>query len=794
MHMAEKAILTGQKEKKAPFQWPHLLAWLGGILCALVPFIGSWELGDMQIPVRFGSGNFGFNLLIGTGLCLLGGMVGGYWWRVNKWLVGKSDWVVTIAAILLLLLGILGIGVSWSEQVLSYFFPAVGAVLFIGSVSALLMCEKGTPGLLKNAPSFWAVVLWSKRKCSWNASFYLLLLLALLANNTSLAWTLDIPTAAKLELVLSRLLTQSVVVGLCFLLMELAMRASPRYFRWSPWAVFSLLPLLVVADQLIGKMWSRPLIHVLNAMTQSGSFKPEVELAASGVDVGPLAARLIVLAVIIFAGAIAAGCWVLSKQWKHQISMRMAIFVTLGCWLGVMVEQGIGAAWQPVADRQVEHKAFKLNLGLLTPPEGVGVYRVSFHRGESAFMGDIPKLADKPDVYVFMLESTRADAIRPDVAPFLSTFRDSECQPLGSTWSGSNATHLSWFSFFHSRVPVFWRQALENIPDRSHFAGAVPLQQLKQAGYAIEVRAVCDLGYKDFGLSNFGHHNNLAEVVVQADDSTPFSDFGIAERERLCFEYLRDAVTARPEGGGFYFTAMDSPHYNYYWHSDFDPPFKAYDEDTHFPLNPSKEEVQRVLNRYWNAVAWADSEIEKFCAFLKREGRYDNSIIIVTGDHGEEFQEQGSWFHCSSLQPEQTGVPLLIKWPNSMGRGQAHTSASHLDVMPSLMHALKMPAGSYNGLAGVNLLKDKGEHTAISTTAYAGQSGETMVLRRGAYEAVFSWGNYWEAEVPETMVLERLTGPDGRIQLAGPKAYEGELRRLFPDAFERFFNTFELLE
>lgn len=778
-------------EDKDRFQWSHLLAWLGGILCALVPFIGSWEIGSMQVPVRFGSGNFGFNLLIGTGLCLLGGIVGGYWWRLGKWLVGRDDLVVTVMSVVLFVLGVLG---CVSVALHDLFIYLVGAVLFIGLVVAIVKKEHVGHRSPRTGPSLLNFLDWLKAQRLWNAFFYFLLFIVLVVNNLTLSWGLDISMWAKIEVFVGRVLTQGVLVGVCFLMVELAMRASPRYFRWTPWLAFSLLPLLVVADQLIGMMWSRPLINVVNSMTQSGSFKPEVELAASGLDVSHVVAYLIVLGVWLLAGVVAAWCWMFSKRFQTRLSLRTALLGIFLCWVGVVIEQGVGACWQNVADRQVKQKAFDLNLGMFSPPDGVGSYRVTFYRGEADFNGVVPPLEKKPDVFIFMLESTRADTIRPDVAPFLSQLRDTECQPLGATWSGSNATHLSWFSFFHSRVPVFWREALESIPDRERFSGAIPLQQLKQAGYEIEVRAVCDLSYKDFGLSNFGSGTNLAKVVLQADDKTEFSDFGIAERERLCFEYLRQAVMARPDGGGFYYTAMDSPHYNYYWHSDFKPPFSEYDEDTQFPLNPSKEEVQRVVNRYWNAVAWTDHLIAQFCEFLKSEGRYDESIIIVTGDHGEEFQEQGSWFHCSSLQPEQTGVPILIKWPRSMGRGPVQTTASHLDVMPSLMYALGMPSETIRGLAGKNLLLSDGDQTAISTTAYAGQSGETMVLRRGDYEAVFSWGQYWEAQVPEEMVLERLTGPDGKISLPDAKAYDLELRRLFPDAFERFFKTFEVVK
>jgi hypothetical protein len=781
----------GQPKKTDTFQWQHLLAWLAGILCALVPFIGSWEIGPMQVPVRFGSGNFGFNLLIGTGLCTLGALFGGYWWRIGKWLLRRNDGVMTAAVLVLLGLGIAGVSTAALDRVFLYL---VGGVLLLGLVLAVVF--RGVTS--RDWPSFYDFVAWLSAKKFINVAFYLVLLIALLVNNFSLVWGIEASFGEKLSIFVGRFFTHSVLVGTCFLLAQMTMRSAPKYFRWIPWLVLGLIPLLVIIDQLLGIMWNRPLLNVVNGLTLSGHIDLVVELKAGGLEVGIVGAWMIVFGVFALAMLMAGGCWLISKRFDAKISVGVAFGLTMLCWLGVVAEQGIGSKWKPVTVWQEEHKAFDLHLGLFAPPQGVGTYRVTFYQGLAENQGSVPELMQKPDVYIFMLESTRSDAIRADVAPFLTKFRDTECQPFDGTWSASNATHLSWFAFFHSRVPIFWREALEGIPDREQFAGATSLQQLKQAGYDIEVRAVCDFDYKDFGLSNFGYEKNLATVMDQARNGNELDQLNIGERERVSFERLKQAAINRPDvgngGGGFYYTALDSPHYNYYWHNDFDPPFKEYDKDTRFPLNPTKDEVQRVVNRYWNSVAWVDSKIEEFCDFLKAEGRYDNSIIIVTGDHGEEFQEQGSWFHCSSLRPEQTGVPILIKWPASMGRGPARKDVNHIDVMPSLMHALGMPKDTIRGMAGRNLLEEEGEKTSISTTAFAGKSGETMVLRRGGYEAVFFWEQYWESQVPSELVLEYILGPDGsKVKLKDASAYADELRLRFPDAFERLFKSLEVI-
>ena len=133
----------------------------------------------------------------------------------------------------------------------------------------------------------------------------------------------------------------------------------------------------------------------------------------------------------------------------------------------------------------------------------------------------------------------------------------------------------------------------------------------------------------------------------------------------------------------FALTGMDSTHYNYRWGNAFTPPFADYEQNPIFPMRPTPKQARRIVHRFWNSVAWVDAQLADFIAFLKAQGRYDNAIIIVTGDHGEEFKEQGSWFHGTQLNEAQTRVPILIKWLDCRERLslQVHPPA---DIAPAL--------------------------------------------------------------------------------------------------------------
>jgi arylsulfatase A-like enzyme len=74
---------------------------------------------------------------------------------------------------------------------------------------------------------------------------------------------------------------------------------------------------------------------------------------------------------------------------------------------------------------------------------------------------------------------------------------------------------------------------------------------------------------------------------------------------------------------------------------------------------------------------------------LKELGLYDDTIIILTSDHGEEFYEHGGWHHTHSLYNETIKVPLLIKFPHSRHAGKRiENVVSIVDIMPTILDEL----------------------------------------------------------------------------------------------------------
>ena len=87
-------------------------------------------------------------------------------------------------------------------------------------------------------------------------------------------------------------------------------------------------------------------------------------------------------------------------------------------------------------------------------------------------------------------------------------------------------------------------------------------------------------------------------------------------------------------------------------------------------------------------MRYLDEHFAHLLAKLRELGLYDDSLIVLTADHGEEFHEHGGFWHGLTLYDEQIHVPLLIKWPK--GAPAAPPSArGHIsrliDVAPTLL-------------------------------------------------------------------------------------------------------------
>jgi arylsulfatase A-like enzyme len=119
------------------------------------------------------------------------------------------------------------------------------------------------------------------------------------------------------------------------------------------------------------------------------------------------------------------------------------------------------------------------------------------------------------------------------------------------------------------------------------------------------------------------------------------------------------------------FVHFFEPHARWIGHDEFD-------------FGRGQTQRERHINNYDSEIAFADAYVGRVIDKLEEEGLYDDSVVIITSDHGEAFNEHGYYFHGQALHNPVLKVPLIIRVPGWFAR-QVDGPVSLIDVAPTLL-------------------------------------------------------------------------------------------------------------
>ncbi|GEM_PF-2341247 len=99
-----------------------------------------------------------------------------------------------------------------------------------------------------------------------------------------------------------------------------------------------------------------------------------------------------------------------------------------------------------------------------------------------------------------------------------------------------------------------------------------------------------------------------------------------------------------------------------------------------------------MIALYDGEIAYTDQLIERFLKRIEALGLYENAMIVVTADHGQEFYDHGGWLYGGSLYDELIRVPLIVKRSGRAGaRTRRRENASGIDIFPTIISAAGLP-------------------------------------------------------------------------------------------------------
>ncbi|MBK8178113.1 MAG: sulfatase-like hydrolase/transferase [Planctomycetes bacterium] len=305
----------------------------------------------------------------------------------------------------------------------------------------------------------------------------------------------------------------------------------------------------------------------------------------------------------------------------------------------------------------------------------------------------LPEGGPRPNILILVVDSWRADMLDPEVTPRLWAFAQG-ARRFENHLSGGNATRFGVFSLLYGLHGSYWWPVLE--AERP----PILLEVLRKSGYQARVFSSASMEFPEFRRTAW------ATLGPEVEDRFPSPRR--AERDALLgarfAEWVPEALAA---GQPFFaFALLDSAHQTYDFPSDqalFQP---CAEELDYLEMARTHDGLLRdqVKNRYKNALHYVDTIAGSMLEALRREGALENTLVLVTGDHGEEFAEHGHWGHTSNFTPEQVLVPLVLCGPG-IEPGVELRPTAHLDVAPTLLELLGLPASARPGWSlGENLL------------------------------------------------------------------------------------------
>jgi len=352
-----------------------------------------------------------------------------------------------------------------------------------------------------------------------------------------------------------------------------------------------------------------------------------------------------------------------------------------------------------------------------------------------------------PNVVLITLESLRPDHVgcysgsRPTTPALDALAQESVVyERAHATTSWTLASHASLFTGLY---PTAHRadRPLSRL-DEGHETLA---EILAGAGY--ECGAVVSGPYLrrahglDQGFAFFDESPSGDAMVTSHDDVTNAAMLGGIER------FLAERDERRPF---LLFAYFWDPHFDYIPPAPYDTMFvepghepidvRDYEAEEPVHADISAAQLDYVRSQYDGEIRWTDDHLARILDLLHAQGAWEDTLIVVTSDHGEEFFEHGRKGHKHSVYQESVHVPLVVKYPAAGPRGRDDRLVSLVDLLPTITEVTG--TGPATALSGRSLLAppdpDRAVFLELQELWYIHQPGEPEATEQLSWYAVIA--------------------------------------------------------
>ena len=317
--------------------------------------------------------------------------------------------------------------------------------------------------------------------------------------------------------------------------------------------------------------------------------------------------------------------------------------------MGFFDKEG-GKNRHPVVDDSARHLAYPLHPLVINP------------------VGHKPK-----NILFILIDSWRYDTFTQAVSPnMVRLTAENNGVVFDNHYSTGNATRTGIFGLFYGVPGTYWEAFLHNnVP-------SLFVTTLQQQNYQLGIFTSAKVSFPEFDRTVFATVKNLR--ISSQGSSTPARDANVNKDWKTWYQ---ERDKSRPT---FSFLFYDSAHaYEFPKGGEKFSPVN----DLNYMTLKNDTDPTPLFNRYKNSVYYIDSLVQQVFAELKETGTLDDTLIIITGDHAQEMNDNrmGFWGHNGNFTDAQTKVPFIVINPDDRAAvaQNSHKLTSHEDVVPMLM-------------------------------------------------------------------------------------------------------------
>jgi len=302
-----------------------------------------------------------------------------------------------------------------------------------------------------------------------------------------------------------------------------------------------------------------------------------------------------------------------------------------------------------------------------------------------------PLKVEKPhtplNIVWLVAESWRSDMLDPEIMPATWAFAQ-EGVRFAQHYSGGIGTRMGLFTMLYGLYGPYW------FPFLNERKSPLIMDVLQDQDYQLGLCTSAKFSYPEFDNTIFSHVPKRFLHEFSSDAGWKSDRKNVTDM----LSFIKNRNQSRPFMSFMFF---ESPHARYYFPEE-SVIRNDYLKELNYASMSLERDIRKIKNRYINSCHHLDSQFQRVFTFLEKEHLLENTMVIITGDHGEEFMEKGRWGHNSEFTEEQMRVPLVLRIPNIEPR-RVNRMTSHLDIAPTLLPILGVKNRSDEVSLGTNL-------------------------------------------------------------------------------------------